>query len=96
MVRTLKEKDIPEPWFGKKSKQATSTPAQTRAASKQMAHQQLIEDDIVEEPTAKGESMQKGKCKEDMPAKGKKKGKGRAAWDRGCGDGQIQICRARS
>ena len=73
MVRTLKEKDIPEPWFGKKSKQATFTPAQTRAASKQMAHHQDVDDDIVEEPSAKGETREKGKCKDDMRAKGKKK-----------------------
>ena len=75
MVRTLKEKDIPEPWFGQKSKQATFTPAQTRAASKQMAHQQQIEDDIVEEPSPKGVAREKGKCKEDMRPKGKKKAK---------------------
>jgi hypothetical protein len=75
MVRTLKEKDIPEPWFGKKSKQSTSTPATTRAASKQMAHRQEIEDDIVEEPSAKGEAREKGKSKDDKPTKGKKKAK---------------------
>jgi hypothetical protein len=56
MVKTLKEKDVPKPWFGKKSKHGTFTPKQTRAASKQMAQQQVVEDDIVEEPSGRGEA----------------------------------------
>lgn len=69
MVKTLKEKDIPESWFGKKSKHVTIT----RAASKQMAQHQVVEDDLLEEPSAKGETREKGKGKEDVAGKGRKK-----------------------
>lgn len=69
MVKTLKEKDIPEPWFGKKSKHVTIT----RAASKQMAQHAVVEDGLLEEPSAKGEAREKGKGKEDVAGKGRKK-----------------------
>lgn len=71
MVKTLKEKDIPEPWFGNKSKHVTFT----RATSKQMAQHQVVVDEIVVEPSAKGEARQKGKAKEDVAGKGRKKTK---------------------
>ena len=74
MVKTLKEKDIPEPWFGKKSKLVT-TPKHTRAISKQMAHQQVVEDDVVEDPSMKGKAREKGKGKEDVAGKGGEKAK---------------------
>ena len=69
MVKTLKEKDMPEPWFGKKTKHVTIT----RAASKQMAQHEVVEDDNLEEPSAKGATREKGKCKEDEVGKGRKK-----------------------
>lgn len=75
MKKTLKEKDVPEPWFGKKSKHGTFTPKQTRATSKQMAQQQVVEDDIVEEPSGRGEAREKGKGKDDVNGKGRKKAK---------------------
>ena len=71
MVKTLKDKDIPEPWFAKKSKHVTIT----RAASKQMAQHQVIEDDLLGEPSAKGETSEKGKGKEDVAGRGRKKAK---------------------
>lgn len=71
MVKTLKETDIPEPWFSKKSKGTTIT----RASSKQMAQHPVVEDEFVEEPIAKGEARQKGKAKEDVAGKGRKKTK---------------------
>lgn len=71
MVKTLKDKDIPEPWFGKKSKHVTIT----RATSKHMAQQTVVEDEIVEEPSAKGEARQKGKAKKDVAQKERKKTK---------------------
>lgn len=69
MVKMLKEKDILEPWFGKKSKHVTIT----RASSKTMAQHQVVEDDLLEEPSAKGEAREKGKSKEDVAGKGRKK-----------------------
>jgi hypothetical protein len=72
MVKTLKEKDIPEPWFTKKSKGVTIT----RATSKQMAQHPVVEDEIVQEPVAKGDARQKAKAKEDVAGKGRKKTKG--------------------
>lgn len=69
MVKTLKEKDIPEPWFAKKTKHVTIT----RAASKHMAQHEIVEDDLLEEPSAKGEAREKGKSKEDVAGKGRKK-----------------------
>ena len=75
MVKSLKEKDVPEPWFGKKSNHGTFTPKQTRAASKQLAQQQVDEDDIVEEPSGRGGAREKGKGREDVNGKGKKKEK---------------------
>jgi hypothetical protein len=75
MVKSLKEKDVPEPWFGKKSKHGTFTPKQTRAASKQLAQQQVGDDDIAEEPSGRGDAREKGKGREDVSGKGKKKAK---------------------
>ena len=71
MVKTLKEKDIPEPWIAKKSKHATIT----RAASKHMSQHQDNEDDLLAELRAKGEASEKGKGKEDVAGKGRKKPK---------------------
>ena len=75
MVKTLKEKDIAEPWYAKKTKHVTIAPKHTRAASKHLAQQQVVEDEVVEEPSAKGEAREKGKGKEDLVGKGKKKAK---------------------
>jgi hypothetical protein len=75
MVKTLKDKDMPEPWFGKKSKQVMSTPKQTRATSRQMASHRELEDDIVEEAIAVGEAREKGKGTEDISGKVSKKAK---------------------
>ena len=75
MVKTLKDMDAPEPWFGKKNSKATFTPKQTRAASKQMAQQRDTEDANMEEPSAKGEARDKGKRREDLASKGRKKAK---------------------
>lgn len=69
MVKTLKDKDIPEPWFAKKTNQVTIT----RAASKHMAQHEVVEDDLLDQPSAKGEAREKGKSKEDVPGKGRKK-----------------------
>ena len=75
MVKALKEKDAPEPWFAKKSKGVTITPKQTRAASKQMAQHEVVEGDIVAEPSGKGEARAQGKGKEHVAVKGKKTAK---------------------
>ena len=75
MVKTLKDTDLPKPWFGKKSKHVTIMPKQTRAVSKQMAQEQVLDDDVAEEPSAKGEAWDKGKGKEDVAGKGRKKAK---------------------
>lgn len=73
MVKTLKEKDIPEPWFGKNSKPVTITPKRTRAASKLMEQQHVVEDDAVDEPSPKGEAREKGAGRDDVVGKGRKK-----------------------
>ena len=70
MVKGLKEKDIPEPWFGKKDKPATITPKRTRAASKRMDQQDVVSDDGVEEPSPKAAR------RDDVGGKGRKKAKG--------------------
>ncbi len=66
MVKGLKEKDIPEPWFGKKDKPATITPKRTKASSKLMDQQHVVEDNAVEEPNPKGAR------RDDVGGKGRK------------------------
>ena len=73
MVKTLKEKGIPEPWFGKNSKHVMITPKRTRATSKLMEQQHVVEDDAVEEPSPKGEAREKGAGRDDVVGKGRKK-----------------------
>lgn len=70
-MRTLKEKDIPEPWFGNKGK-SVNAPKQTRAASKIIAQQEVVEEVTVPKPSTRGRGRQKGKAKEVVPAKGRK------------------------
>lgn len=53
MVKTLKEKDILEAWFGKKSKTMT-TPKQTKTASKLIAEQQEVKNEVIEDLSTKG------------------------------------------
>lgn len=74
MVKTLKEKDILEAWFGKKSKTMT-TPKQTKAASKLIAEQQEVKNEVIEDLSTKGRWWNKGKAKTDVAVKGKKKAK---------------------
>jgi hypothetical protein len=72
MVKTLTDKDIPEPWFGKKNKLA-STPKVTRAESKQMAEQHMVEDDNLGENSNKEKGRGKGKVNEFGTGRGKTK-----------------------
>lgn len=73
MVKTLKDKDLPEPWFGKNAKPVTITPKRTRAASKLMEQEHVVEDEAVEEPSPKGDAREKGAGRDDVSGKGKKK-----------------------
>lgn len=73
MGKTLKVKDIPEPWFGKHPKPVTIPPKRTRAASKLVEQQHEVEDDAVEEPSPKGDKREKGAGRDDVAGKGKKK-----------------------
>lgn len=63
MRKTLKDKDMPEPWLGKKKKPVTA-PKQTRAASKLMAEQYVLDDDKMGQSSKMGKGQQKGKVQE--------------------------------
>lgn len=73
MVKTVKDKDLPKPWFGKNPKPTTTTPKRTRAASKLMEQHHVVDDDAVSEPSPKGEAREKGAKRDDVVGKGKKK-----------------------
>lgn len=74
MVNILKEKDLPEPWFGKKTK-AQPPPKQTRAASKLLAEKATVEDAVGGEPSISGKGRGKGKQEKHCAGMGRKKGK---------------------
>lgn len=74
MKKTLKEKDLPEPWFGKRAK-AVPAPKNTRAASKLLALEETVAEDVAKEPSAKGRGREKGKKVESAAGKGQKNGK---------------------
>lgn len=74
MGRKLKEKDIPEPWFGNKGKKATA-PKHTRAASKTITEDEAVEEATIPQPTTRRKGRPKGKAKEAVAVKGMKKTK---------------------
>lgn len=74
MVNTLKDKDLPQPWFGKKTKELP-VPKQTRAASKLLAAKEILHEELQEEPSTRPRQREKGKTERRTPAKGKKKAK---------------------
>lgn len=70
MVKSLKETDLPEPWFGSKSK-APHAPKRPRAMSEVMPEQQALEAETMGTCTKKGKGRGKAKKKENPTGKGK-------------------------
>lgn len=70
MVKSLKETDLPEPWFGNKSK-APPAPKRPRVTSDLPSSQQALEVEAAVTCMKKGKGRGKGKQKENPAAKGK-------------------------
>ena len=71
MVKGLKDTDLPEPWFGKKTK-AISEPKRTKPTSSAMPAQQALEAETEGPGMDIGKGRGKGKKKENAVSKGKK------------------------
>jgi hypothetical protein len=74
MVKRLKESDLPEPWYGHKSKAQTGT-KQTRVMPKTMPAQSAMEAEADGQGINKGKGRGKGKKNPKAAAKGKNNGK---------------------
>lgn len=70
MVKSLKESDLPEPWFGNKSK-APPAPKRQRVTSEVMPEQEALEAEATGTCMKKGKGRGKGKKKENPTTKGK-------------------------
>jgi len=70
MVKSLKETDLPEPWFGNKSK-APTAPKRTRETQKPMQAHPALEAKAEGQGMKKGKGRGKGKNKENAGEKGK-------------------------
>lgn len=70
MVKVLKETDLPEPWFGNKSK-PTTAPKRTRVTPKAMPAHSALEAEAEGQGLNKGKGREKGKNKENVAKKGK-------------------------
>ena len=70
MVKTLKETDLPEPWFGNKSR-APLAPKRPRPPSNVMPETQALEAEVAAQGKNKGKGRGKGKNKENAVVKGK-------------------------
>ena len=70
MVKTLKETDLPEPWFGNKSR-APLAPKRPRPPSNVMPETQALEAEVAAQGKNKGKGRGKGKNKENAAVKGK-------------------------
>ena len=70
MVKVLKETDLPEPWFGKKSKSPTA-PKRARVTLTPMAAHSALEVEAEGHVMKKGKGRGKGKNKENAAGKGK-------------------------
>lgn len=70
MVKSLKETDLPEPWFGNKSK-APTAPKRSRVTSKPMLAHSALEAEAEGQGMNKGKGHGKGKKKENTAGKGK-------------------------
>jgi hypothetical protein len=70
MVKSLKETDLPEPWFGNKSK-GTPAPKGARVTSELMSEQHALEVEVAVTSMKKGKGRGKGKQRENPTVKGK-------------------------